>query len=162
MQIEIASPAHPDVGQLIDEHLADMYASSPRENVHALDQNALRAPGVTFWTARRDGVLVGCAALLELDPFHGELKSMRTTAAARGTGVGKALLVFLVAEGRLRGYSRLSLETGTQSYFAPARGLYARPGFHRLRSLCRLRRGPAQCVFHVGPRASRRSGPAYP
>lgn len=131
MDIEIGSPAHPDVRQLVDEHLADMFATSPPESVHALVEDALMAPGVTFWTARRDGELVGCGALKELDPDHVELKSMRTTTAARGTGVGKALLVCLVAEGRLRGYSRLSLETGTQDYFAPARGLYASQGFTR-------------------------------
>ena len=129
MDIEIDNPARPDVTQLLGEHLADMYATSPPESVHALDVDALTAPGVTFWTARRDGELVGCGALKELDPDHGELKSMRTTAAARGTGVGRALLVYLVAEGRSRGYSRLSLETGTQEYFAPARGLYASQGF---------------------------------
>jgi putative acetyltransferase len=129
MDIEIDNPTRPDVMELLGEHLADMYATSPPESVHALDVEALTAPGVTFWTARRDGVLVGCGALKELDPDHGELKSMRTTAAARGTGVGKALLVYLVAEGRSRGYSRLSLETGTQEYFAPARGLYAGQGF---------------------------------
>jgi len=67
--------------------------------------------------------------LKEIDPDHGELKSMRNTASARGTGVGKALLAHLVAEARSRGYTRLSLETGTQEYFAPARGLYARYGF---------------------------------
>lgn len=78
---------------------------------------------------RRDDELVGCAALKELDPNHGELTSMRTTVAARGTGVGKALLFHLVAEGRSRGYSRLSLETGKQEYFAPARSLYASQGF---------------------------------
>ena len=129
MDIEIDSPARPDVTQLLGEHLADMHATSPPESVHALDVNALTAPGITFWTARRDGELLGCGALKELDPDHGELKSMRTTAAARGTGVGKALVVHLIAEGRSRGYSRLSLETGPQEYFAPARGLYASQGF---------------------------------
>lgn len=129
MDIEIDDPTRPDVTELLGEHLADMYATSPPESVHALDVDALTAPGVTFWTARRGGRLLGCAALKELDPDHGELKSMRTTAAARGTGVGRALLAHLVAEGRARGYSRLSLETGTQEYFAPARSLYASQGF---------------------------------
>ena len=129
MDIEIDSPARPDVTQLLGEHLADMHATSPPESVHALDVDALTAPEITFWTARRDGELLGCGALKELDPGHGELKSMRTTTAARGTGVGKALLVHLVAEGRSRGYSRLSLETGPQEFFAPARRLYASQGF---------------------------------
>ena len=34
-----------------------------------------------------------------------------------------------MAEARRRGYRRLSLETGSQPEFAPARALYARFGF---------------------------------
>ncbi len=122
-------PARPDVTALLREHLADMVATSPPESVHALDVEALRAPSITFVTARRDGLLLGCAALRELDPAHAELKAMRTTAAARGTGVGRALLVHLIGLARERGHARLSLETGTQPYFAPARTLYAAHGF---------------------------------
>jgi putative acetyltransferase len=129
VQIAIDDPARADVSALLAEHLADMHATSPPESVHALDVSALQAPAVTFWTARRDGVLLGCGALKELDPAHGEVKSMRTTSAARGTGVGTALLLHLLAEARTRGYTRLSLETGTQDYFAPAHRLYLRHGF---------------------------------
>jgi putative acetyltransferase len=97
--------------------------------VHALDVSALKVPGLWFWTARADGVLLGCGALKELDPTHAEVKSMRTTGAARGTGVGRAMLLHLLATARERGYARVSLETGTQDYFLPARTLYAAHGF---------------------------------
>ena len=129
MDIAPDDPARPDVTALLEEHLADMFATSPPESVHALDVEALRRPGVAFVTARCDGVLLGCAALKELDSAHAELKSMRTTAASRGTGVGRALLAHLVGLARDRGYTRLSLETGTQPFFAPARTLYAAHGF---------------------------------
>src|SRR4051812_35128526 len=67
---------------LLDDHLTDMYATSPAESVHALDPAALVRPGLTFWTARdADGTLLGCAALMELGPNDGELKSMRTADA---------------------------------------------------------------------------------
>lgn len=129
MDIAIDDPARADVLALLAEHLADMHATSPPESVHALDVDALRVPAVTFWTARRDGVLLGCAALKELEPDHGEVKSMRTATAARGAGVATALLRHVVAEAEDRGYARLSLETGSQDFFAPARRLYARHGF---------------------------------
>lgn len=129
MDIDIDDPARPDVTALLQEHLADMFATSPPESVHALDVAALRQPAITFVTARRDGVLLGCAALKELDPTHAEVKSMRTTTASRGTGVGRALLAHLLGLARDRGYTRLSLETGTQPFFAPARTLYAAHGF---------------------------------
>lgn len=133
MKISPEPPTGDDVRQLLDEHLTDMYTTSPAESVHALDHSALLAPTVTFWTARDDdGALLGCGALSELDDpehTHAEIKSMRTAAQARGRGVASALLDTVLAEARRRGRTRVSLETGTQDYFAPARRLYARHGF---------------------------------
>jgi len=114
---------------LIAEHLSDMHATSPAESVHALDLDGLRAPHMTFWTGWHGDELLGCAALGELDATHGEVKSMRTTRAARGRGVGAAMLAHVVAAARARGYTRVSLETGVEDYFAPARRMYVRAGF---------------------------------
>jgi hypothetical protein len=50
--------------------------------VHALDLARLRQPGISFWTAWVDDVLVGCGALKELDPTHGEIKSIAHAASA--------------------------------------------------------------------------------
>lgn len=129
MRIEPDDLSGEDVRALLTEHLADMHAVSPPESVHALDLEALRAPGVTFVAAREDGVLLGCGALKELDGAHGEVKSMRTAAGARGRGVAAAVLAHLLAVARERGYRRVSLETGAEDFFAPARRLYARHGF---------------------------------
>lgn len=129
MQIDVDDPLRADVLALLEEHLIDMYANSPACSVHALDAAALAAPGVTFWTLRDDGVVLGTAALREIDPAHGEVKSMRTAAAARRRGVAARLLDHVLAEAVARGYERLSLETGTQDFFAPARSLYASRGF---------------------------------
>lgn len=129
MRIDLDDPLRDDVRALLDEHLADMFATSPAESVHALDHGALAAPGVTFWTARDDERVLGCGALKELSASHAEIKSMRTTPAARGRGVASLVLGHLLAEARARGYERVSLETGPQEFFAPARRLYARHGF---------------------------------
>ena len=136
MIIAPESPAVADVRALLDEHLADMHATSPAESVHALDLSGLLAPSVTFLTARDDdGTLLGCGALSELAPTtttsagRGELKSMRTARPARGRGVASAVVGRLVALARERGYAAVALETGPQEYFAPARRLYARHGF---------------------------------
>lgn len=132
--IDRDDPARADVHQLLSEHLADMFATSPAESVHALDQPALAAPAITFWTAREGGTLLGCGALKVSDPEtvtarHGEIKSMRTTAAARGRGVATLMLRHILAEARARKLERVCLETGTEDYFAPARRLYSRNGF---------------------------------
>jgi len=124
------SPARPDVRHLLDEHLADMFATSPAESVHALDHGALAGPDITFWTARDDGgVLLGCGALKDLGTDEGEIKSMRTARPARGRGIAALLLGRILDEAGQRGYHRLLLETGSQEFFAPARRLYARHGF---------------------------------
>ncbi|TYL55821.1 GNAT family N-acetyltransferase [Nocardioides sp. BGMRC 2183] len=128
--ITVDDPRRADVRELLAEHLSDMYATSPAESVHALDADALAGPAMTLWTWRSpEGRVLGCAALKELDARHGELKSMRTTAAARGHGVGTALLRHVLDMARGRGYHRISLETGSEDFFAPARSLYRGHGF---------------------------------
>lgn len=92
------------------------------------------ARAITFWTARQDGDLLGCGALKMLDSpdgqaRHGEIKSMRTTAPARGRGVATLMLRHILDDARTRNLSRVYIETGTEDYFAPARRLYARNGF---------------------------------
>ena len=73
--------------------------------------------------------MVGCVALKLLDERHGELKSMRTATGVRRTGVGALLLAHAMAHARVLGLHRLSLETGSMPFFAPARALYAAHGF---------------------------------
>jgi putative acetyltransferase len=129
LRIDLDDPRRDDVVALLEEHLADMYATSPAESVHALDPDALAAPGITFWTARRDGELLGCVALKALGDDHVELKSMRTATAARRQGVAARLLEHVLGEARERGAKRISLETGAEGYFAAARALYTSRGF---------------------------------
>lgn len=117
------------VRRLLTEHLTEMAASSPPGSCHALDVDGLRQPSVTFWTAWDGDSLAGCCALKDLGEGHGEIKSMRTEPALRGRGIAAAMIEHLVATARERGWHRLSLETGSQDVFVPARRLYARYGF---------------------------------
>jgi putative acetyltransferase len=122
-------PAAADVRALLETHLAFARRHSPPEDVHALGVPGLQAENVSFFSVRDDGVLLGVGALKELDPAHGEIKSMHTLEAARGRGVGRALVEHLLALARTRGYRRVSLETGSMAAFAPARTLYTSMGF---------------------------------
>lgn len=119
----------PAVHALLEEHMASMRALSPPESVHALDLARLRHPSITFWIAWDGATLLGCGALRELDPLHGEIKSMRTPSALRRRGAGKAILNHIIAVAHQRGYQRLSLETGPQEGFAQAHALYLGAGF---------------------------------
>lgn len=129
MEIRRDPLTDPAVTALVRRHVADALAATVPESAHALGVEALRAPDVTFWTAWEGGDLAGCAALKELDPGHGEVKSMRTADAYLRRGVGAALLTHLLAEARRRGYRRVSLETGSMQAFAGARRLYEKFGF---------------------------------
>ena len=129
MQIRIDDLRGPEIHALLEEHLRAMRQLSPPESVHALDLDALRRPDITFWTAWSDGELLGCGALLELSPVHGEIKSMRTTTAHQRKGVARAMLSHIIDEGRRRSYAKLSLETGSAHAFQPAQSLYEGFGF---------------------------------
>ena len=127
--LELDDPRQDDVRNLLQAHLDFARRESPTEDVHALDLTGLLHPSITFVSACRSGALLGVGALRELDPAHGELKSMHTAREARGQGVGQAVLEHLLGVARSRGYGRVSLETGTTAGFAAARAMYARAGF---------------------------------
>jgi putative acetyltransferase len=129
MLIRIDDLRGPEIASLLQTHVAFCRAASPPESAHVLNLDSLRAPGITFWSVWDGADLIGCGALKELDPVHGEVKSMHTAAKHRGRGAGLAVLKQVVADARSRGYRRLSLETGSMAAFAPARALYAGFGF---------------------------------
>jgi putative acetyltransferase len=97
--------------------------------VHALDLDGLRIPEITFWTVWEGTALAGCGAIKELDPGHGEIKSMRTAPEFRNRGVASLMLRHILEEARTRRYTRVSLETGSMAFFEPARRLYQKFGF---------------------------------
>ncbi len=129
MLITLDDLTGPQVHALLEEHLQNMRQLSPPESVHALDLAALRGPEITFWAAWEGAELLGCGALKQLDPSHGEIKSMRTAQKHRRRGVARAMLSHIIEEARRRGYARLSLETGAMEAFEPAQQLYAGFGF---------------------------------
>jgi len=118
-----------EIQALLREHMTGMLSNSPPESVHALSLEALRKPEITFWSVWYANTLCGCGALKELNPHHGEVKSMRTRAQFLRAGVAQAVLNQIIAEAAARGYQRISLETGASQAFEPAHALYYRNGF---------------------------------
>jgi putative acetyltransferase len=124
----------PEIAAFLSEHIEEMRSTTPLESKHALDLDGLRQPDVAFWSAYDGGVLVGCGAIKRLDDVHGdddhaELKSMRTAADRKRSGVASAILDHILGEARRMGFARISLETGSADFFRPARGLYEKYGF---------------------------------
>ena len=119
----------PEISELLKLHLDYVAADAPPESVHALDLKELRALEVTFRSAWDEETLLGCGALKELDPGHGEIKSMHTAESYRGKGIAAFILEHIIAVARKRSYQRLSLETGSSENFVTARALYERYDF---------------------------------
>ena len=70
---------------------------------------------------------LGCGGLRLLGEGVAEIKRMWVRPAARGRGVGRALLAALEDEARARGVTRMKLETGDRQQEAVA--MYLRAGY---------------------------------
>lgn len=127
--IERVRTSTPPLAEFIAAHHADMVGTAPPESQHALPLDGLLGPGVRLFSAFADGAPVATGALSVVDAGHEELKSMRTHPDLRGRGIGRTMLSFLIEDARSRGIRRLSLETGADDFFAPARMMYTRAGF---------------------------------
>ncbi|SFS68621.1 GNAT family N-acetyltransferase [Paenibacillus sp. BC26] len=129
MDIRIDDLTGAKIIALIEEHVQNMAEQSPEESMHALDLDGLKQPDITFWSAWDGEELLGCGAIKELDAEHGEIKSMRTSEQHLRKGVAKRLLEHMIEEAKKRGYTRLSLETGSLESYNPAKRLYGSLGF---------------------------------
>jgi putative acetyltransferase len=127
--IAAESPLLPDLALLMARHTADMHAQTPPESIHMMDAGQLAIPEVSFFVMRDHGNAIGMGAFKRLSATHGEIKSMHILHETRGRGLSKAMLSHLMDAARSAGLTRLSLETGAEPIFAPARGLYERAGF---------------------------------
>jgi putative acetyltransferase len=119
----------PEVIRLLETHLAHARLHTPIEQVFALDLDGLRGGDMHFWTGWLDDDLVTMGGLRVIESHHGEIKSMHTIERLRGQGIAGRMLDFLIAEARSMDLKRMSLETGSQAAYAPARGLYASRDF---------------------------------
>ena len=117
------------VKALLARHLEGMHATSPPGHVFALDWSGLQQPEISFYALWEGEELLGFGALKQLEPRAGEIKSMRTADAHLRNGVAATILEHIIAEARQRGYTRLSLETGSGPAFDPALELYRKHGF---------------------------------
>jgi putative acetyltransferase len=129
VDIRIGDLRCPQVLALLREHLESIAPTAPAESRHALDLSGLDSPDVTLWCMWDGPLPVGMGALKHLTGEHAEIKSMRTAGTHLRRGVGSGMLRHLVEQAVLRGYRRLSLETGSMPFFEPARRLYASFGF---------------------------------
>ncbi|WP_413316543.1 GNAT family N-acetyltransferase [Agrococcus sp. 1P02AA] len=160
LEIARADFEDPALGSFLQAHLDDLAPTAPACSQHALDLAGLQRDGVRLWVARlHDGALVGTVALAGVEPGLDELKSMRTDPARRGAGIATALLRHALDDARSRGLDRVSLETGAQPFFAPARALYAKHGFVECAPFGRYRPDPNSTFMTLAIEASSATPP---
>lgn len=124
LEFSIEDPLTPDVEALLQMHLDFCHEVTPPEHSYALKVEKLKAPNITVFGARENGILLGVGALKVLEPGHAELKSMHTARASRGKGVGRGMVNHILTFAREKGIARVSLETGSHPPYEPARRLY--------------------------------------
>jgi GNAT superfamily N-acetyltransferase len=84
------------------------------------------------WVAELDGARVGMVMLVRLDDATAKLRILLVEPGARGRGIGSALVAECIDFARGAGYDRITL--WTDSGLDPARHIYLREGFRRVRS----------------------------
>ncbi|MFF1711915.1 GNAT family N-acetyltransferase [Streptomyces sp. NPDC058268] len=142
MKIMVDDLSGAEIARFLNEHVQQMRSITPLESKHALDLDELRKPEVTFWSVVDGDTVVGCGAIKKLDVGHAELKSMRTTATRKRSGIASQLLEHIITEAKAMGFTRLSLETGAAEFFLPARKLYGKFGFVRCEPFADYRPDP--------------------
>lgn len=124
--VEQGDPRDPQAAALLRQSHALMESLFPPEDNFYLDIDALAAPGIYFFTARRGETVIGTGALAVKDGY-GEVKSMFVDETARGTGAADALLRQIEDQARELDLPMLKLETGNVLH--AAHKLYRRHGF---------------------------------
>ncbi len=124
--VEPGNPLDDQPRALLEQSHTLLTTSFAPEDNYFLDFDALCQPGVHFLIAREGPKVLGVAALVEKDGYA-EVKSMFTDPAARGNGVGAALMRGLEDHARALKLTKLKLETA--GALGAAVRLYERHGF---------------------------------
>jgi len=125
--ISIESPLSEDVRALVEALNEFTFGLTPAEYRHHMTAEQMAQPDTTLFVARdANGAAIGMGALRRHERGVGEVKRMFVAPAARGSGVGGAILARIEELARQEGFTRLVLETG--SNFDAAKRIYARGG----------------------------------
>jgi ribosomal protein S18 acetylase RimI-like enzyme len=137
--LRAARPAEYDlIGKITATvYVGDGFISPESPYVESLRDAASRAEKAELLVAELDGAIVGTVTYCEggtsysnlADPDEAEFRMLAVTGAARGAGVGAALVGFCVEKARAAG--RTALRLSTQTDMLAAQRIYERMGFER-------------------------------
>ena len=117
MRIVPFEPRHADAWRLLNEAwISRHFAIEPKDR-EVLDDpvGKILDKGGKIFMAEQDGETIGCVALIAMADGGFEVAKMTVTEAARGTGLGRALMQTCIDEAKAAGGHRLYLETQFQS-----------------------------------------------
>ncbi len=140
---------NPQVNQLLIKHFIELRSVSPEGSTHVLDIPGLKDPSIKFWSLWENDELIGCGALKFLDSNHGEFKSIRIADKFRGKGQGVNIINHLISEAVKLNIKKLSIETGSGSYFEPARKLFLKCGFKSCEPFAHYKKDPNSCYYSL-------------
>jgi len=139
----------PQVNELLTKHFIELRKVSPEGSVHVLDIPGLKVTSIRFWSLWNGSELIGCGALKFLDKKHGEFKSLRVADKYRGKGIGEKIIYHLINQAKQIGIKKLSIETGSGEFFAPARKLFQKFGFKTCKPFAHYKEDPNSCYFNL-------------
>ncbi len=139
----------PLVNDLLIKHFIELRSVSPEGSTHVLDIPGLKDPSIKFWSLWEENELMGCGALKFLSENHGEFKSIRISDKFRGKGHGVKIIQHLVVEAKKLNIKKLSIETGSGDFFAPARKLFIKFGFKPSEPFAHYKIDPNSCYFSL-------------
>ena len=139
----------PQVNKLLINHFVELRSVSPEGSTHVLDIPGLKIPSIKFWSLWENEKLVGCGALKFLDEGHGEFKSIRIADSFRGKGFGIKMINHLITEAKKLKITKISIETGSGTFFAPARKLFQKCGFKTCNPFAHYKIDPNSCYFSL-------------
>jgi GNAT superfamily N-acetyltransferase len=112
------------------EYVRDRYPGWEPGMIPSADPAEVAPPNGSWVVAYADGSAVGCGGVKRLEGAVGEVKRVWLRPAARGRGIGRALMEALESDGRSLGLERLRLDTGDRQ--PEALGLFRALGYREI------------------------------
>ena len=139
----------PQVNSLLIKHFKELRSVSPEGSTHVLDIDGLRDKSIKFWSLWIENKLFGCGAIKFLQKGHGEFKSIRVSDEFIGKGESKKIIKFLLLEAKKNSLEKISVETGSGNFFAPARKLFQSSGFKPCIPFAHYKDDPNSCYYNI-------------
>ena len=138
-----------EVDELLKKHFIELRSVSPAGSTHVLDIEGLKDPSIKFWSLWKKNELMGCGALKFLSEEHGEFKSIRIADKFRKQGNGINVIKHLINEAKKLNIKKISIETGSGDFFAPARKLFKQYGFKSCKPFAHYKKDINSCYMNM-------------